>query len=136
MSSGCGPIPPIVCSARISARTVVLPSYLPLSLKLPRSTGSIPLNALPDLVPLPALGISTHAENGRDWLDFGATVYNAGYGPLVVEGFRHIGTATMSGYSSSTRTANSSAMCQRLRSSTAGARRTSTGIGGTSPDTT
>jgi hypothetical protein len=58
----------------------------------------VPANSLPDLVPLPALGITTHLEDGRDLLDFGATVSNMGPGPLVVEGFRAGSAPVMAGY--------------------------------------
>jgi hypothetical protein len=62
----------------------------------PRSTGfRPPRSALPDLVPLPAFGISTGIEDGRDLLAFGATVYNRGPGPMVAEGFRHGSTLRM-----------------------------------------
>ncbi|GAB3060925.1 lysyl oxidase family protein [Intrasporangium mesophilum] len=44
---------------------------------------------LPDLVPLPAFGISVRTdETGRDQLGFGANLANLGAGPLVVEGYR------------------------------------------------
>ncbi|MCU1455887.1 MAG: protein-lysine 6-oxidase [Acidimicrobiales bacterium] len=56
---------------------------------------AVPADVLPDLVALPALGISTHVEGGRDLLDFGATVYNAGPGPLKVEGFRRPASTVM-----------------------------------------
>jgi hypothetical protein len=59
---------------------------------------SPPLGTLPDLVALPSFGISTHVENGHDYLDFAATVYNAGRGPLVAEGFRRGGTYVMSAH--------------------------------------
>ena len=46
-------------------------------------------NGLPDLVPLPAFGISAYQdETGRDQLGFGANLANLGAGPLVVEGYR------------------------------------------------
>lgn len=52
----------------------------------------------PDLVALPAWGISTENQNGRDYLDFGATVWNRGPAPMVVEGFRRPGTAVMNAW--------------------------------------
>lgn len=63
----------------------------------PRAATAAPTSAdaLPDLVALPALGISTHSEDDRDLLDFGATVYNAGQAPLLVEGFRRGSAAVM-----------------------------------------
>jgi hypothetical protein len=46
---------------------------------------------LPDLIALPAhnLGIIHDTKNGRDYLGFGATIWNAGPGTFDVEGFRH-----------------------------------------------
>jgi hypothetical protein len=45
---------------------------------------------MPDLVALPAWGITIdHQRRGqRDYLDFGATVWDRGPSPMVVEGFR------------------------------------------------
>ena len=43
---------------------------------------------VPDLVALPAYGIVTSHEHGRDYLQFGADVWNRGPASLVVEGFR------------------------------------------------
>jgi hypothetical protein len=47
-------------------------------------------SGLPDMRALPAHDLSiTHSKrNGHDYLNFGATIWNAGSGPLVVEGFR------------------------------------------------
>ena len=53
---------------------------------------------LPDLRPLPAYGISTYRHGGRDFLTFGADVWNAGPAPLVVEGFRRDGEDLMDAY--------------------------------------
>ena len=50
---------------------------------------------LPDLVPTPAWSMSTSREEGRDYLNFAADVWNAGPGPLVVEGFRRPTEAVM-----------------------------------------
>ena len=50
---------------------------------------------MPDLIPLPAWGIGIETIRHRDYLDFGATVWNAGPAPMVVEGFRQQGTAVM-----------------------------------------
>ena len=60
--------------------------------------GHLPSSVLPDLVALPAFGISTHHEGGHDLLDFAATVYNGGRGPLVAEGFRRGGKPVMDAY--------------------------------------
>ena len=58
-----------------------------------------PASALPDLVALPSWGISTsHAQTGQDLLDFAATVWIGGNGPLDVEGFRVPGSPVMKAY--------------------------------------
>ena len=62
------------------------------------TTGGISRDVLPDLVSLPAFGISTHTEDGRDQLDFAATVYNGGSGTLVAEGFRRGSKELMDAY--------------------------------------
>jgi hypothetical protein len=58
----------------------------------------IPRGTLPDLIPLPAWGIATHHEGKLDLLDFAATVYNGGRGPLVAEGFRKGSKKVMRAY--------------------------------------
>ncbi|MCW2787049.1 MAG: putative secreted protein [Marmoricola sp.] len=62
------------------------------------SAGTLPRGILPDLVALPAWQIGTHHEDGRDLLDFAATVYNGGPGPLVAEGFRRGSKPVMNAY--------------------------------------
>lgn len=62
------------------------------------TTGGLPRGVLPDLISLPAFGISTHNEEGRDLLDFAATVYNGGRGTLVAEGFRRGRKEVMDAY--------------------------------------
>ena len=57
-----------------------------------------PQSALPDLVALPAWGISTSNAGGTDLLNFGATVWNGGNAPLDVEGFRASGSPVMDAY--------------------------------------
>jgi hypothetical protein len=54
----------------------------------------------PDLVALPAWGITIdhQRKRGRDLLDFGATVWDRGPSPMVVEGFRRSGEAVMDGW--------------------------------------
>jgi hypothetical protein len=54
----------------------------------------------PDLVALPAWGITIdHQRKGnRDFLDFGATVWDKGPSPMVVEGFRRPGEPIMDGW--------------------------------------
>ena len=55
---------------------------------------------LPDLVALPAHNISAYRDQDvkRDVISFGATVWNRGPGPLVVEGFRRPGRELMDAY--------------------------------------
>jgi hypothetical protein len=53
---------------------------------------------LPDLRPLPAFGMRTYREAGRDYLSFAANVWNAGPSPLVVEGFRRDDADVMDAY--------------------------------------
>jgi hypothetical protein len=52
---------------------------------------------VPDLRALPAHDLSAthHRSDGHDYLNFGATIWNAGSGPLVVEGFRAGDTPVM-----------------------------------------
>ena len=57
-----------------------------------------PKSVLPDLVPLPAWGISAAHVSGHDLLRFGATVWVGGNGPLDVEGFRSGGSPVMTAY--------------------------------------
>lgn len=59
-------------------------------------------STVPDLVPLPSYGIWI-SERGRaghpsEWLGFGADVWNKGPAPLVVEGYRQPGEATMDAF--------------------------------------
>jgi hypothetical protein len=53
---------------------------------------------LPDLVALPLWGMRAFSRNGRDYLGFAATPWNAGPAPMVVEGFRRSGEARMDAY--------------------------------------
>ena len=56
---------------------------------------------LPDLVALPPWNVALYkSPGGRDLLAFAASPWNAGPGPLVVEGFRRPGTDTMEAYQS------------------------------------
>jgi hypothetical protein len=59
-----------------------------------------PRDAMPDLVALPAWGIRVNHSSKRhaDYLDFAATVWVGGNGPLDVEGFRVHGTPVMQAY--------------------------------------
>jgi hypothetical protein len=54
------------------------------------------VGGLPDLAALPAhdFSVEHNPDDGRDYLDFGATIWNGGPGPLVLEGFRN-GADTM-----------------------------------------
>lgn len=64
-----------------------------------------PLASVPEIVPtgdtvpnmaaLPAWGIGVYRRKGRDYLSFGATVWNGGPAPLTVEGFRQPGQDVM-----------------------------------------
>ncbi len=60
--------------------------------------GVVPRSALPDLIALPAWGISTHHGRKLDLLDFAATVYNGGSGPMAVDGFRRGSKQVMDAY--------------------------------------
>jgi Lysyl oxidase len=59
-----------------------------------------PRSALPDLVALPAwlIEVSHPRKQTHDFLDFGATVWIGGNGPLDVEGFRSNGSPIMKAY--------------------------------------
>jgi hypothetical protein len=53
---------------------------------------------MPDLVSLPSWRIGIVRRRNHEYLRFGATLWNAGPGPLVVEGFRPADSATMTAY--------------------------------------
>lgn len=55
-------------------------------------------DTLPDLVALPAWNIQVTNRNERDYIEFAATVWNAGPAPLLVEGYRRRGTDIMDAY--------------------------------------
>ncbi len=88
--------------------TIVPPSGFPVPAK--RHAGTLPAlpavpylknppkSVLPDLVPLPAWGMSAARAGGRDWLNFSATVWTGGNGPLDVEAFRSGGSPVMPAY--------------------------------------
>jgi hypothetical protein len=59
---------------------------------------SIPKGPRPDLRSLPAWGIQLSNEDNKTYVTFGATVWNAGTSPLVVDGFRQTGTDLMDAY--------------------------------------
>jgi hypothetical protein len=54
--------------------------------------------ALPDLIALPAFGISVAREGNKDRISFGANVWNAGPAPLLVEGFKRDDEDVMDAY--------------------------------------
>jgi len=93
----CCPVPGCCATARPrSARRAAAPSLpadAPILTHPPRS-------ALPDLVPLPSWGIFVvhPRRQTHDYLDFGATVWIGGNGPLDVEGFRSDGSPIMKAY--------------------------------------
>lgn len=59
---------------------------------------SIPKGPRPDLRSLPAWGISLSQEDEKWFVNFGATVWNGGTSPLLVDGFRQTGTELMDAY--------------------------------------
>jgi hypothetical protein len=65
----------------------------------PAGPAGAPRGPRPDLRPLPAWWIRPIAQwDGRDYLTFDATVWNAGTSPLVVDGFRRPGQDLMDAY--------------------------------------
>jgi hypothetical protein len=83
-----------------------LPGFAPPA-KAPRAAKAAPQTGpRPDLRSLPAWGISleqgtdakTGKPNGKWFVNFGATVWNAGTSPLLVDGFRRTGTQLMDAY--------------------------------------
>jgi hypothetical protein len=68
--------------------------------KRPRAVkaSSLAKGPRPDLRSLPAWGISLSQEDGKTFVDFGATVWNGGTSPLLVDGFRQTGTELMDAY--------------------------------------
>lgn len=68
--------------------------------RLSAPIGTPPDSALPDLEALPAWGIriDNKPRSGRAFMNFGATAWNAGPGPLVVEGFRDPASPTMDAF--------------------------------------
>ena len=52
------------------------------------TAGTAGAGQLPNMAALPAHDLATESTDGRDYLDFGATIWNAGPGPLIIEGFR------------------------------------------------
>ncbi|MBG0561476.1 lysyl oxidase family protein [Actinoplanes aureus] len=71
----------------------------------PATSRTVPKGPKPDLRSLPAWGISlsqgtteTGKPDGKWYVNFGATVWNAGTSPLLVDGFRRPGTDLMDAY--------------------------------------
>jgi len=70
----------------------------------PTGTPSVPKGPKPDLRPVPAWGIVAAPgdegtpDAGKDFLQFSATVWNAGPSPLVLDGFRQQGKDLMDAY--------------------------------------
>jgi hypothetical protein len=89
-------VKPAGCCGQRRARHSGRPRSLPRAPSAPTLT-SPPRSALPDLVPLPAWSISVShpRRQARDYLDFAATVWVGGHGPLDVEGFRSHGSPVM-----------------------------------------
>ncbi len=99
------PGPPSPNLAPVPANFIRVGSERPAGRTLPsfpatRTLSHPPASAEPDLVPLPSWGISTTHEkrSGDDYLNFAATVWIGGHGPLDVEGFRSNGSGTMQAY--------------------------------------
>jgi hypothetical protein len=89
---GCPPFCPVRAHRRSRNQGRLVPSA-----HVPTTTHPDP-STEPDLVALPAWGINTDHQNRRDYLDFGATVWNRGPAPMVVEGFRRLGDPIMNGW--------------------------------------
>jgi Lysyl oxidase len=85
-------------SQRQAARTTTAPEAQTERTSAP--IGTPPDSALPDLEALPAYGIriDNMRKSGRSFMSFGATAWNAGPGPLVVEGFRDPAQSTMDAF--------------------------------------
>lgn len=90
-TSGCERIcpPPASHRSRRSHRT---------STAAARMLTSLDQATEPDLIPLPAWGITLDHRGKRDFLDFGATVWDAGPAPMVIEGFRRRGSNVMDAF--------------------------------------
>lgn len=88
-----GPIGEGVTGAGPGPRHAHPPRYRPVRRTTPPVTDVVPpADALPNLVALPATDVTVTRQRRRDLLEFSATVWNAGPGTLIVEGYRR-GTA-------------------------------------------
>lgn len=65
---------------------------------VPVSDVPLPADTLPNLAGLPAFDISVRRAGARDMLLFAATVFNAGPGPLIIEGYRSSPRLVMDGW--------------------------------------
>jgi hypothetical protein len=74
------------------------PSSAPAAGALVADVTNPPAESLPDLIALPAWGISIYRHRGREYLAFNATEWNAGPGTLVVEGFRGVDREEMDAF--------------------------------------
>ncbi len=99
---GVMPMPmPMPMTPRRPARIPRDPTRVPLPVRRtpPPPTDVVPpADALPNLIALPAYGLVTRNELGRDLLDFAATTWNAGPGPLIVEGYRRSAAPRMDAF--------------------------------------
>lgn len=64
----------------------------------PTGPATVPEGPKPDLRALPAWMIGIVPQEGRDYLQFAANVWNAGPSPLVLDGFRRSGEDIMDAY--------------------------------------
>lgn len=55
-------------------------------------------SVIPNLAALPAWGVYAMHRRGRDYLRFGATVWNGGPSPMIVEGYREPDSDVMDGW--------------------------------------
>jgi hypothetical protein len=62
-----------------------------------QATQSPDPDSLPDLIALPPWQLATRHQRDRDWLVFAGSPWNAGPGPLLVEGYRRPGRDVMAG---------------------------------------
>lgn len=75
-----------------------VPHRLPAGLPRLASSAQVAPSTLPDLVALPAWAMLAEPQDGRDYLQFAAAVWNRGPGVLAVEGFRTPGEDVMDAY--------------------------------------
>ena len=75
------------------------PRYRPRPAAAPPVSDVVPpADTLPNLAGLPAYDVATQRVDGRDTLEFAATVWNVGPGPLIVEGHRPGAAPVMNGF--------------------------------------